>query len=112
MTICVIKYQCDDKCQLALPGPEQPVPRVPQPGEDIAVVVQLAVERRGEDGHVGVRPEHAPHPLGGRDQAEEADPLGARVLRAFTASTAEPPVASIGSSRKKSRASSPEGILK
>src|SRR5207244_3945816 len=33
-------------------------------------------------------------------------------LSALTASAAEPPVASMGSSTKKSRASSPEGILK
>src|SRR5712664_3895661 len=32
--------------------------------------------------------------------------------RALTAATADPPVASIGSSRKKARSASPEGILK
>src|SRR5437879_4478632 len=42
-----------------LPGPEQPVPRIPQPRQDVAVLVQLAVERGGEDRHVGVVLEHA-----------------------------------------------------
>src|SRR5438445_736404 len=63
-----------------LAGPEQPVSRIPQPRQNVAVRVQLAVKRRGEDRDVGVRLEHAAHALGGGDEAEEPDALRAGVL--------------------------------
>src|SRR6266550_542180 len=83
MTNYVTIYQYDVKCQThrcALSGAEQPIAPVCQPRQDVAVVVELAVERGGEDGDVGVGLEHAPHALGRGDEAEEADPLGAGVL--------------------------------
>src|ERR1051325_9653618 len=63
-----------------LPRPEQPVARVPQPRQDVAVLVQLAVERRGEDRHVGVVLEHAARALRRRHQAEKPAELRAGVL--------------------------------
>src|SRR6267143_5421826 len=66
-----------------LSGTEQAIARVPEPRQDVAVVVELAVERGGEDGDVGVGFEHATHALGRRDEAEEADALGARMLERF-----------------------------
>src|SRR5256885_6421654 len=83
MTNYVITYKYDVKCQpggRGLPGAEQAIARVPQPGQDVAVLVELAVERGGEDGDIGVGLEHAPHALGRGDEAEEADALGAGVL--------------------------------
>src|SRR3989449_9783398 len=50
------------------------------PRQDVAAVVELAVERGGEDGDVGVGLEHAAHALGRRDETQEADALGAGVL--------------------------------
>src|SRR2546422_7603385 len=46
------------------------------PRQDVAAVVELAVERGGEDGDVGVGLEHAAHALGRRDETQEADALG------------------------------------
>src|SRR2546428_6149053 len=83
MTNYVIIYYCDIKCQLsrcALSRAEQAIAGIPEPRQDVAVVVELAVERGGEDGDVGVGLEHATHALGRRDEAEEADTLGAGVL--------------------------------
>ena len=37
---------------------EQPVARVAQAGQDVALLVELAVERGGEDRHVGMGLEH------------------------------------------------------
>src|SRR3989441_5481235 len=64
----------------ALPGAEQAIARVPQPRQDVAVVIELAVERGGEDGDVGVGLEQVTHAVGRGDEAEEADALGAGVL--------------------------------
>src|SRR3712207_8108211 len=47
--------------------------RVPQPGEDVSLLVQLPVERRGVDAHVGVRGAEPAYALRGRDEAEKAD---------------------------------------
>src|SRR5205823_7128266 len=80
MTNCVIIYRCDKNCQPLLTGAEQPVPRIAQPGQDVALRVQLAVERRGEHRDVAVGLEHAAHALGSGDQAEEPDALRAGVL--------------------------------
>src|SRR5436853_5272640 len=83
MTNYVITYRCDIKCQLyrcALSGAEQAIAGIPEPRQDVTVVVELAVERGGEDGDVGVGLEHATHALGRRDEAKEADALGAGVL--------------------------------
>src|SRR5687768_1025175 len=54
-------------------GPEEAVARVAEAGKDVALVVQLAVERGGEDGDVGVHLEHAGDALGRGHDAEEAD---------------------------------------
>src|SRR5438309_10452435 len=59
---------------------EQPVPRVPQPGEDEAVLVELAVEGAGVHGDIRVRGEHGLHTLGGGAEAEEAHTRGPRPL--------------------------------
>src|SRR2546430_14214838 len=64
----------------ALPGAEEAIARIPQSRQDVAAVVELAVERGGEDGDVGVGLEHAAHALGRRDETQEADALGAGVL--------------------------------
>src|SRR5256884_4066985 len=83
MTNYVITYRCDIKCQLyrcALSGAEQAIAGIPEPRQDVTVVVELAVERGGEDGDVGVGLEHATHALGRGDEAEEPDALGAGVL--------------------------------
>src|SRR5204862_3742666 len=83
MTNYVITYRCDIKCQLyrcALSGAEQAIAGIPEPRQDVTVVVELAVERGGEDGDVGVGLEHAAHALGRRDETQEADALGAGVL--------------------------------
>src|SRR5438094_4421920 len=83
MTNYVITYRCDIKCQLyrcALSGAEQAIAGIPEPRQDVTVVVELAVERGGEDGDVGVGLEHAAHALGRRDETQEADALGASVL--------------------------------
>ncbi len=57
--------------------PKRRSPASPRPGQDVAELVELAVERGGEDGDVGVRLEHSRHPFRGRHEAEEADPAGA-----------------------------------
>src|SRR5437899_3764880 len=79
----VMIYYCEIKCQLsrcAFWRAEQASAGIAGTGQDVAVVVELAVQRGGEDGDVGVGLEHATHAFGRRDQAEEADALGARVL--------------------------------
>src|SRR5207253_10307543 len=106
MTNYVINYESDVKCQSArraLPGPEQPVPRIPQPRQDVAVLVQLAVERGGEDRHVGVVLEHVAHALGRRDETVEPDALGAGVLERAHGAHGRAPVASIGDRPEESR---------
>src|SRR6266545_5003436 len=60
---------------------EQAVARVPQAGEDVALVVELAVQGGGVDGDVGVGVEHGAHARGGRDEAQEANPLRAGALQ-------------------------------
>jgi hypothetical protein len=65
----------------ALLRPEQPVPRVPQPRHDVAVVVQPAVDGRGEDGHVRVVLLHVGNALGRGHQADEADGAWRRLLQ-------------------------------
>src|SRR5258708_1668698 len=58
--------------------PEDPVPRVPQPGQNVTLRVELAIERGGVHRHVGVGIEHRLDPLRRRDEAEKPDPGGAR----------------------------------
>src|SRR5437899_13104462 len=79
----VMIYYCEIKCQLsrcAFWRAEQASAGIAGTGQDVAVVVELAVERGGEDGDVGVGLEHAAHALGRRDETQEADALGAGVL--------------------------------
>src|SRR2546429_8675629 len=107
MTNYVINYESDVKCQSgarSLPRPEQPVTRIPQPRQDVAVLVQLAVQRRGEDRHVGMVFEHAARALGRRHETEKPDALRAGVLeRAHgvhgRAPRREPPIEPAGAPR-------------
>src|SRR2546422_3690382 len=62
-------------------GPEQPVPGVAQPGEDVALGIELPIERGGVDGDVGVGGEHRPPPFRGGDETEKADTLRPRLLQ-------------------------------
>src|SRR3989304_2056369 len=55
------------------PRAEDPVARVAEAGEDVAVRVELAVERGAVDGYVGVGREHLRHPLRRGDDGEEPD---------------------------------------
>ena len=48
-------------------GPEQPVPRIAQPRHDVALLVQLLVQRPGVDRQVRVRLAEGRHPLGRGD---------------------------------------------
>ena len=57
---------------------EEPVAGVAEAGQDVPVLVQLAVERGGEDGDVGVRGVQAPDALGGGDQEAEKRRAGIR----------------------------------
>src|SRR3546814_1154500 len=53
--------------------PEDAVAGVAQAGHDVALVVQLLVDRGGEDGDVGVGAAQLGDALRGGDQADEAD---------------------------------------
>src|SRR6185437_9775178 len=82
---------------------EHPVARVAEAGNDVAVVVEPLVDRRGPDFHVGMRFCQPFDPLGRGQKADEADaldhaPLEAihRLKRRSIAATAELAVASIG----------------
>src|SRR6202165_4730308 len=57
----------------ALAGAKQAVAGVPQAREDVTLGVELAVNCGGIDWDGGMRFEHGAHPLGGGDQAHEAD---------------------------------------
>lgn len=52
-------------------GSENPVARVTQAQEDVAVVVEAAVDGGGLDGHVGVPLVHRGDALGAGQQADE-----------------------------------------
>src|SRR5688500_9870536 len=55
---------------------EEAVARVAEAGSDVPVLVQLPVERRGENLHVRVLVQHLADPFGRRHQTHEADPMG------------------------------------
>src|SRR5581483_12054190 len=57
--------------------PEHPVAGVAEAGQDVAVVVQPLVDRRGPDRHVGMLLLELRDALGGGEQADEADVAGA-----------------------------------
>src|SRR2546425_12690245 len=80
MTIYVTLSMGDGN-RLALSGPEQPVPGVAQPGEDVAFGVELPTGRGGVDEDVGVGGEHRPPPLRSGDETEKADALRPRLLQ-------------------------------
>src|SRR5215218_1934463 len=61
-------------------GPEDAIASVSQAGTDVAVAVELAVERGREDRHLGMRAVQRPDALRRRDEAHERDPLRARAL--------------------------------
>ena len=75
----------------------QPVAGVTEAGNDERVLVQLRIERGGEDARVGGG---FPHPLdafGRGDEAQRGDRAGAAPRSMSQAVAREPPVASIGS---------------
>ena len=59
---------------------EEAVACVAEPGQDVAVRVEFAIERRAVDGDIGVRVVDARDTFGGRDQAQKADARGAGAL--------------------------------
>src|SRR4051794_23563049 len=59
---------------------EDPVAGVAQPRADVAGGVELAVDHRGGDRHVRMGAAERLHALGGGDQADEVQPLGAGAL--------------------------------
>src|SRR6266513_4730406 len=61
-------------------GPVQPVPRVPQSGQDVPVIVEPFVHRGGVDVHVRMLRMQAPDPLGSGDQHHQRDRAGAPLL--------------------------------
>src|SRR5262245_39192030 len=63
-------------------GAEQPVAGVAQPRDDVAVVVEVGVDRRGDDRHVGMRGVHLLDALGRGEQADVAQRLRAELLDA------------------------------
>src|SRR6185295_13229174 len=63
-----------------LAGAEQAVAGVAQARQDVALRVELAVERGREDVDVRVRLEQPPHALGRGDDREEADAPGSGAL--------------------------------
>src|SRR5260221_10176588 len=68
------------KVMRALTGAKDPVSGVAQARQDVAVLVELAVEGGGVDRDVGVRRQHLLHAGRRRDDAEEADRARARLL--------------------------------
>jgi hypothetical protein len=62
-------------------GAEDAVACVAQAGQDIAVLVELAVDRRGVHRHVGMRIVERADALGARHQADEPDRARARLLQ-------------------------------
>ena len=63
-----------------LAGAEEPVAGVAEAGENVALGIELPVERRAVHHHVGVRIGKAPHSLGRRDEAEKTDAHGTGTL--------------------------------
>ena len=77
------------------------VAEVSETGHDEPDVVQLPVERAGDDRDLGVIGLEPRDPFGGRDDADERDRGGVRVrLDVRVAALPDPPVASIGSSTR------------
>ena len=86
---------------------EDSVARVAKTGDDIAVVVEVIVQRGDKDVDIGVILLHALDAFGSADNAHELN-----VLHAVFLEEAEPPVASMGSTTMTSRSSISGGILK
>src|SRR5918999_1431221 len=61
-------------------GTEDPVSGISQARPDVAIAVELAVERGGQDRYLGMGGTQGVHALGGGDQADERDPLCALPL--------------------------------
>src|SRR5207248_6611785 len=61
-------------------GPVEPVAGVAEAGDDVAALVQLAVDGGGDDPHVRVFALQVLDPFGRGDQADERDRAGARAL--------------------------------
>src|SRR5262249_59396312 len=59
---------------------ENAIARIAQAGADVAGVVELAIDRRGGDVHVGVRFAQRLDALGRGDEADEVDALRTRAL--------------------------------
>ena len=115
----VMKYSSQDgrgmrgSRSLSLLGAEEAVAGVAEAGHDVAVVVEVVVDRAGVDAHVvAARSSDLGDALGRRDEHEQLD-VPARPARAgtATAAAAEPPVASIGSTMSTSRSPMSSGSL-
>src|SRR4029077_18057195 len=65
----------------ALSGPEEPVSGVAEARQDVALVVQLPVEGRGEHRDVGVGGEHRLYAGGRGHKTEEPDPRSAGLFQ-------------------------------
>jgi hypothetical protein len=57
----------------ASPGSEEPVAGIAEPGQDVALGVELAIERGAIDDDIGMSDGQATYPFGSRDKAEEAN---------------------------------------
>lgn len=93
----VINYA--QKAGTVVLSPEYPVTGVPEPGEDVAVVVQLPVEGGGVDRDIGMGGGQGGYPFRGGDQTEELDALRSVPLDDVEGGDGASPVASIGSTR-------------
>ena len=60
---------------------EQSIAGVAEAGYDVPLRIQLAINRRADDRHIGMRGTQASNPFRRRDDAHERDPLRASLLQ-------------------------------
>ena len=96
----------------ALFGAVHAVARIPEAGHNIALFVEVAVDRRGEHLHIGMRRVEGLHAFRRGQQAQEPDVVGAAPLSFSTAAIEEFAVASIGSTTITRRSEMFSGALK
>src|SRR4051812_35724139 len=70
----LLVYPSPDPSLAGVPRPELPVPGVAEPGQDVALLVQLTIQRRRVDLDVGMGSRDSFHALGGGNQVDELDP--------------------------------------
>ena len=99
----------DGRLRLARQVPKTRSPGVAQPRADVGVLVELAVDRRGPDRHVGVVLLDRRQPLRRHHEADQREPRAPAALSRSSACTALPPVASIGSTTNTCESASPGG---